>query len=247
MNRRNQMYPVVLFFGLAALLLVASCGPTKVKTTEEYTGKLPRPDRILVYDFAVSPDEVKHDTGLSADIARAVEGTPRTADELKIGHAATNALAKELVKEIQGFGLPAERAAGIPPTSGNILLVQGQLVSVDQGNRTERVVIGFGAGRTDVKAHVQVYEITAEGKQKVEQLQADAKSGRKPGMALMMGAGALAGHLLTSAAVSGTVSAAGEASWETVEADARRLAKDVAKELGQFFVAQAWIPASAVK
>jgi hypothetical protein len=246
-NRQKQIYPIFLLIGLAVLFLVASCGPTKVKTTEEYTGKLPRPDRILVYDFAVSPDEVKHDTGLSAEIVRAVEGKPRTADELKIGHAAAGALAKELVKKIQGFGLPAERAAGVPPTSGNILLVQGQLVSVDQGNRTERVVIGFGAGRTDVKANVQVYEITAEGKQKVEQLQADAKSGRKPGMALMMGAGALAGHLLTSAVVSGTVSAAGEASWETVEADARRLAKDVAKELGQFFVAQEWIPASAVK
>ena len=247
MNRRNVIHPVFLFFGLAAFLLIASCGPTKVKTTEEYSGKLPRPDRILVYDFAVSPDEVKQDTGLSADIARAVEGTPRTADELKTGHAAANALAKELVKEIQGFGLSAERAAGIPPTSGNILLVQGQLVSVDQGNRTERVVIGFGAGRTDVKAHVQVYEMTAEGKRKVEQMQADAKSGRKPGMALMMGAGAVAGHLLTSAAVSGAVSASGEASWETVEADARRLAKKVAKELGQFFVAQEWVPANAVK
>jgi hypothetical protein len=64
MNRRNLIHPIFLFFALAALLL-ASCGPTKVQTTEEYAGKLPRPDRILVYDFAVSPDEVKHDTGLS--------------------------------------------------------------------------------------------------------------------------------------------------------------------------------------
>ena len=247
MDKPNQIYSIIFSFVLAGLLLAASCGPTKVKTAEEYTGKLPRPDRILVYDFAASPDEVKLDTGLSAEIARAVEGKPRTADELKIGHAVAGALAKELVREIQGFGLPAERAAGIPPTSGNILLVQGQLVSVDEGNRTERVVIGLGAGRTDVKAHVQVYEITAEGKQKVEQMQADAKSGRKPGMAEMMGVGALAGHLLTSTAVSGAVSASGEASWETVEADAKRLAKDVAKELGQFFVAQEWISASAVK
>jgi len=247
MKRRKQMYPIFLFFGFAAFLLVASCGPTKVKTAEEYSGELPRPDRILVYDFAVSSDEVKLDTGLSADIARAVEGTPRTADELKIGHAAASALAKELVKEIQGFGLPAERSAGLPSGSGNTLLIHGQLVSIDQGNRTERVVIGLGAGRTDVKAHVQVYEMTAEGKRKVEQMQADAKSGRKPGMAEMMGIGAVAGTLATSAAVSGAVSASGEASWETVEADARQLAKKVAKELGQFFVAQQWIPASAVK
>ena len=240
MKRQNRIYPVVLFFALAALLL-ASCGPTKVQTTEQYAGKLPRPDRILVYDFAASPDEVKLDRGLSAEIARAVEGTPRNADELKIGHAVSGALAKELVKEIQGFGLPAERAAGIPPTSGNALLIHGQIVSIDEGNRTERVVIGLGAGRTNVKANVQVFEMTAEGKQKVEQLQADAKSGRKPGMAEMMGIGAVAGTLATSAAVSGSMSAAGEASWETVEADARRLAKNVAKELKQFFVEQGWI------
>jgi hypothetical protein len=50
-----------------------------------------------------------------------------------------------------------------------------------------------------------------------------------------------------STAVSGGLSASGEVSWETVEADARRLAKKVAKELGQFFVAQEWVPASAVK
>jgi hypothetical protein len=247
MNRQEQIYPIFLFFGLAALLLVASCGPTKVKTTEEYTGKLPRPDRILVYDFAVSPDEIKHDTGLSAEIVRAVEGTPRTPDELKIGHAVAGALAKELVKEIQGFGLPAERAAGAPSAEKGTLLIEGQFVSVDQGNRTERVVIGFGAGRTDVKAHVQVYEMTAGGLQKVEEMQADAKSARKPGMAVMMGAGAVAGHLLMSAAVSGGLSASGEVSWETVEADARRLAKKVAKELGQFFVQQGWISAGAVK
>ena len=41
------------------------------------------------------------------------------------GHVA-NALSKELVKEIQNFGLPAERAAGTPPSSGNILEIEGQ-------------------------------------------------------------------------------------------------------------------------
>ena len=59
----------------------------------------------------------------------------------------------------------------------------------------------------------RVYEMTAEGKRKVEQMQADAKSGRKPSMAEMMGIGAVAGTLATSAAVSGAVSASGEASW----------------------------------
>ena len=81
----------------------------------------------------------------------------------------------------------------------------------------------------------------------VESLQADAKSSYKPGMALMMGAGGLAGNLLTSAVVSGITSAASEATWDTVNSDGSRLAKNVAKNLGQFFVIQGWISPEALQ
>jgi hypothetical protein len=78
-------------------------------------------------------------------------------------------------------------------------------------------------------------------------MRADAKSGYKPGMAEMMGAGAIAGHLLMSTVVSGAVSGASEMTSATVEADGKRLADKIAAELGNFFVNQAWIPPDAVK
>jgi len=109
------------------------------------------------------------------------------------------------------------------------------------------VLIGLGAGRTSVQANVQVYEVTPEGMRNVESLQADAKSGYKPGMALMMGAGGLAGNLLTAAVVSGITSAASEANWATVNSDGNRLGKNVAKSLGQFFVIQGWISPDALQ
>ena len=233
--------------GALALLMIMGCGGPQVQKTEEYSGKLPRPERILVYDFAVSPDEVTLTKGLGPDIMNALNGPPRTARELKVGHAAANALAEELVKRIREFGLPAERAAGYPVNALNSLLIEGQILSVDQGNRTERVVIGLGAGRTEVKANVQVYEETPEGRRNVEDFVAQEKSGHKPGMGEMMGIGALAGHLLTSTILSGSLTAIGETSWATVEADAKRMAKKVADDLGQFFVAQGWIPPSAVR
>ena len=105
-------------------------------------------------------------------------------------------------------------------------MVKGQFVSIDEGNRTERVLIGLGAGRTGVQASVQVYEITPEGMRNVESLQADAKSSYKSGMALMMGAGGF---------------------WDTVNSDGSRLAKNVAKNLGQFFVIQGWISPEALQ
>ena len=60
-------------------------------------------------------------------------------------------------------------------------------------------------------------------------------------MAEMMGVGALAGHLLTSTVVSGMVGITSEATVERVQADARRMAKQISKQLEQFFSSQGWL------
>ena len=247
MKTQKKLYFSFLIIGLLAVGVIISCAPTQVKTVSEYGGKLSRPDRIFVYDFAASPDDVDTSKGVIADLEHLVKKTPRTKEEKAVGRHVANALSKALVKEIQNFGLPAERAAGTPSSSGNMLEIEGQFLSIDEGNRTERVIIGFGLGRTDVKTNVQLYDVTAQGRRAVEKFTTDAKSGRKPGMAVFVGAGALAGHAAVSTLVSGGVSAASEKFSANVEADAKRTAKEVAKRLGQFFVRQGWIPASAVK
>ena len=242
-------------FGLFALLIMvvaAGCPPTNVKQQPQSTTgtQLPRPDRILVYDFAVSPAEVELDKGLSADLMQKYkehQGMSRTAEEIKVGHKVADAVAEELVKRIRSYGLMAERAFGLPQGKAKDLLIKGQLLSIDEGNRTERVAIGLGAGRTSVQANVQVYEMTPQGMQKVDTLRGTAKSGRKPGMGEMMGIGAIAGHLLASTVVSGALSAGTEMTSATVEADGKRLAEDIAKDLGKFFVDQGWIPPEAMK
>ena len=239
--------------GLVTFIVLAiaiGCAPTKVQQQNTTLTQLPRPDLILVYDFAVSPDEVKLDTGLSAELMQKYQehkGTSRSAEEIKVGHKVADAVAKELVKKIRSYGLMAERAFGLPQGKGKVLMVKGQLLSIDEGNRTERVAIGLGAGRTSVQANVQVYEMTPEGMKQVDDMRGTAKSGGKPGMGEMMGVGAIAGHLLTSTVVSGAVAGGTEMTSATVEADGKRLADDIAKDLGNFFVDQDWIPPEAVK
>ncbi|MEJ2100346.1 MAG: DUF4410 domain-containing protein [Desulfobacterales bacterium] len=237
-------------FTLIVLAIAFGCAPTNVKQKNMTLTQLPRPDRILVYDFAVSPDEVMLDKGLSADLMQEYQqykGTSRTAEEIKVGHKVADALAEELVKKIRTYGLMAERAFGLPSGKGNLLMVKGQLLSIDEGNRTERVAIGLGTGRSDVQANVQVYEMTPKGMHEVDTLRGTAKSGRKPGMGEMMGIGAIAGHLLASTVVSGVLSGATEMTSATVEADGKRLAEKIAADLGNFFIDQDWIPPDAVK
>ena len=237
------------FVTFMVLAITVGCGPTKVQQEKMSLTLLPRPDLILVYDFAVSPDEVELDTGLSAELKQKYEehkGTSRTAEEIKVGHKVADALAEELVKKISSYELSAERAFGLPQGKGKVLMVKGQLLSIDEGNRTERVAIGLGAGRTSVQANVQVYELTPQGMKEVDTLRGTAKSGRKPGMAEMMGVGSIAGRLLTSTVVSGAVAGGTEMTSATVEADGKRLAEDIAQDLGKFFIDQDWIPPDAV-
>jgi hypothetical protein len=239
--------------GLLTFIVLAiafGCAPTNVQQEKMTLTQLPRPDLILVYDFAVSPAEVELDTGLSAELMQKYQehkGSSRTAEEIKVGHKVADAVAEELVKKIRSYGLWAERAFGLPYGKGKVLMVKGQFLTIDEGNRTERVAIGFGAGRTDVQANVQVYELTPQGMKQVDDLRGTAESGRKPGMAEMMGVGAIAGHLLASTVISGTLSGATEMTSATVEADGKRLADKIATDLGNFFIDQAWIPPDAVK
>ncbi len=251
-NRRaGQAGLAIVFTLLLTLTLLAACAPTNVQQTSASTASEPRPDHILVYDFAVSPDEVKLDEGLSAEIKQRYEHaentSARTPQELKVGHTVAYVVADELVKKIQSYGLWAERAMGNPSRRGNTLIIKGQFLTIDEGNRLERVAIGFAAGRTDVQADVQVFELTAAGQTEVESMKASGESASKPGMAEMMGVGLLTHHLLTSTLVSGTVAGVSEAKFDTVEDDGRRLADKIAADLGQYFVSQGWIPAGAVK
>lgn len=235
---------------LVILVMAGGCAPTQVQQTRTNFQQLPKPDLILVYDFAVSPDEVHLDEGLSAELKQKYEqhkGQSRSAQEIKIGHKVADAVAEELVKNIRAQGLWAQRGFAPPHGNRQMLVIKGQFLTIDEGNRTERVTIGLGTGRTDVQANVQLYEVTREGLKKLETLRGDSKSGYKPGMAEMMGVGAVAGHLLTSTVVSGVLAGGSEMTVATVQADGKRLADKIASELGQYFVDQGWIPPEALK
>jgi hypothetical protein len=224
------------------LALLTALGCTTVQTVQPYDGgPLPRPDRIVVEEFAYSPSQVKLMRGITPELEDAMKGTPRSAQQLEVGSKVANVLAEHLVKEVRDMGLPAERGYGEPQPFGNTYTIEGQFLSIDQGNRTERNVIGLGLGRSDVKTLVQLYRDSADGQRVVEAFDVNAQSGRKPGMAETMGVGGLTGNLVTAAAVTAAGSVGSEAFSATVEADAARTARNVAERLRGFFVQQGWV------
>jgi hypothetical protein len=227
---------------ILGLAVLAACTSAQSQV-ESGSATLPRPQVVIVDTFATSPDEVTLDEGLSTEVEQAIKadrGTSRTEQELQAGRQVADAIADKLVVEIRDMGLRAERGSALPAGTQNAALIKGQLVSIDEGNRTERVIIGLGAGRSDVRTQVQVYEVTPTGSRLVDTIEVDAKSGLTPGMAETMGAGGLAGHLAVSAVVSSGMHVASEKMGTDVVADADRAAKGVAKQLSAVFAREGW-------
>jgi hypothetical protein len=228
---------------VAALVTVAwlaGCASTQVADQSQYLGFLPKPTRVLVYDFAVSPDEVELDSG-SAELDKLTRQTPRTQQEREIGRKVAEALSQHLLREIGALGIPVVRATPQGLTGTNDLVLKGQFISINEGSAAERVVIGLGMGRTDVKTMTQVYGFLKGRKMLLDEFDVDAKSGSQPGMAETMGVGALMGHLAVSAAVSGGVAIGSEAFSANVEADVQRAAKVIAQQIKDFYLDQGWV------
>jgi hypothetical protein len=231
--------------GLLVLALAAGvgCASTDVQMSSQYSGALPRPQRILIFPFATSPEEVQLDWSPTAVGAWKLQGLSAGAEQQQVAHAVAQALARHLVSKVQALGLPAEVAMGdIATPVGPTLGITGQFLAIDEGNRAERMVIGLGAGRSNVTTAVQVSELFPEGRRLVEQFDVDAKSGRKPGAAETMGMGAAAGTLAASAAVTAAGAVGTEAFGVDVEADAERTAVKIASVLQSLFQRQGWIP-----
>jgi hypothetical protein len=233
---------------LALLSGLGACSHARVQTTESYLGpQMPRPDRIYVTYFSITPDQVRLDQGVGARISRAVDDQPLGADELKAAQDTQAALAERIVDKLQGYGLPAQIATS-PVGGANDLMVQGQIVSIDQGNRTRRILIGLGAGKSSIGADTQLYRLTQTAPPRfVTAFEGQADSGHMPGAAETMGAGAAAQRIGTSAALTGATHAGAETRRTSDTAEAGSLADEIASRIGQLAVAQGWIPQTALK
>jgi hypothetical protein len=164
---------------LAGLAILGLLGCTNVETVQQYEGApLPRPDRLLVYEFAYSPSQVKLDPGVSPEFEPETASS-LTAQQLEVGRRLSKVLAEHLVKEFRDMGLAAFTGFGTSPSQGNTYSIEGQFLSIDLGNRTQRVEVGLG--RTQVKTLVQLYRDSGDGKLLLETLDVVAKgAGNKP-------------------------------------------------------------------
>jgi len=225
---------------LLAASLVTGCASTHTTGQEELvTGRLPRPGHIWVYDFAATPADVPRSSGFADP--RYQPAQPQSAEEIDAGRRAGSELAMKLVEQIQGMGLPAERASTNTRPVINDMVLRGYFISMDKGNAAKRFIIGFGSGAAELITAVEGYQMTAQGLRKLGTETVQSGGNKMPGEALGV-VGLLATSNPAGLVVGSGVKAVGEASGSSrLEGRARATAKEIAFQLSAEFHQWGWI------
>jgi hypothetical protein len=223
---------------LLALVVLVGCASSKVTEHKPYQGKLTKPDRIIVYDFAATPSDLPAGVSISGP---GFGSAQPTAEQLVLGRKLGAEVAKDLATELRNLGLPATLAAGQPALRVNDIAIVGYFTTVNEGSATERVGLGFGTGAAELKTVVNGFVMTAQGLRPLGSGTVEAGSGKTPGGAAPLVV-AVATANPVGLLVSGAAKVYGEASGsETIEGAAERTAQQIAAKLKVAAEKQGWI------
>ncbi len=165
-------------------LFIGACARTVVRPESRMREVgLPRPQQIVVYDFAVTESEVAEEPIKKMLYERSAASEDERQRE--IGQQVAKALAEELVKGLRGLGFDVEQKPRGTPAEKHELLIDGRFIDADEGNRLGRIMIGFGVGASRLDTEVDVY-YGPRGR-KVLDFKTHTDSGKLPGAAAAMG------------------------------------------------------------
>jgi len=224
---------------LFAVLVFTGCASTKVIDREELvTGPLPRPGTIWVYDFAATAADVPANSAL---IGEDLDTTPQTAKQIAEGKKLGHQIAQELVAQIGSMGMTADLASKETKPQINDIVIQGYILSYKEGSAAERVIIGFGTGKSSMSTMVEGFQMTAHGLRKLGYGDIQAGGNKSPGMVLGV-ATFLATKNPAGLIINAGVQTYGEASGsDAVTGRAKATAKEIADVLKKRFTSQGWI------
>jgi hypothetical protein len=221
---------MVVVLGAGSLFLCAGCQSTSTgnastapapATANAAVVANPRP--VVVHDFAFDVAQLRTDQGLMPGRegpAKRVLGNlrPEESPAQKAARFAT-LLSQTIAEELSALKIPASREPQGAPLPANGLVVGGEFLEVDEGNRLRRAIVGFGSGASEVLVQVAVYDLAQSREQPILVYGTGTGSKPTPGAVVSMNPYAMAAKYVLSRNAS--------------EKDVRRLGKQIAKDLAQ--------------
>jgi hypothetical protein len=199
----------------------ASAAALAPATTNATLAANPRP--VAVHDFAFDVAHLRTDQGVMAGRegpAKRVLGNLRP-EETPAQKAARLAglLSETIAQELTALKIPATREPQGTPWPATGLVVRGEFLQVDEGNRLKRAVVGFGAGATEALVQVEVYDLEQNREKPILVYGTGTGSKPTPGGIVAMNPYAMAAKYVLSR--------------NATEKDVRHLGKQIAKDLAQ--------------
>ena len=90
-------------------------------------------------------------------------------------------IAKSLVNDLKDKGFPANRIGPGAALPAKGWIITGVFTDVQEGNRLQRSMIGFGQGATDVQLVAAAQDLSHQPIQTVQEISTKATSGDTPG------------------------------------------------------------------
>ena len=220
------------------LVAVAGCASTTATLTDPYTDqRIPRPERIIVHDFAATADDIPPGS-LAQQWA---PSAPPSANELALGRQLGSQVAQDLVSEIEAMGLRALRPASNPPPRPGDIVIMGYFESINAGSAAKRIALGFGAGAAELRTAVEGYLMTDRGLRRLGEGVVESEGGKGPGVVAPLAVAIASGNPI-GLAVGSAAKIEGQLSGRaTIEGSAKRTAKKIADQLRVAFQRQGWI------
>lgn len=231
------------FAGLVAAAL-GGCTSANVGNMSMFGGDLAKPSVVLVSDFDVPANAVALDRGFAAKLKRNMKGASDQTMRGEVARRVSATIAETVVAKLREAGieaLPGNRSLAIEGQT--TLVIGGNVRSIDEGNRTRRNLIGFGAGKSSVTVDVQVAHLSSGESKNVLTFSAEAESARRPGAVATAPVGAAVGAAATVASTAGGL--ASERLSADVEAQARRIGTTIADRIIAFAAEQGWVRRTA--
>ncbi len=202
---------------IGAVVLVGCGAGTTVTPLIRAGDTLAKPDRLLVYEFVVTPGEFDLGQGSAPSVSESGVANAQTDEEIQLGKAVAKALTDNLVRELRNRGIEnVYRATDTAPPAEDTASIKGRFLHIAQGDRT---VAGFGLDGGQVRTHIWMFQGTGLALRLVAESETATPSNLKRGM----GPGLAGGN--TSA---------------IIESDVARIAKEVADRIVEYSRRRGW-------
>ncbi len=221
---------------LVIALLVTGCAGVDVnnKQSRLESETIARPERVFVYDFASTVENLPKDSAIAGLIEQ--QTTSQTPEEIKFRRQLGAQVAARLIEELNKRDILANvTGAGLYPRTGDAV-VHGKFVLVDEGSRIQRVLLGFGAGTAVLKTLAEVYVVVSGGLVPLSSVETETNGSRMPGMLVSLGVGTAMS--IASGVASKVYSETGA---ESIDGAAKRTAKEIAELMVSGYQRRGWM------